>query len=213
MGKARKPLLIFPFGGNAKEALDAMGDEWECLGFLDDNPALHGDKHWGHPVLGREVIQQHSQSYVLAVPGNEKNYFRRLALIQGLSVHPDRWATVVHPHASVSVHAKIGKNVLVLAGAVVTASAQISDHVVMLPQSVVHHDAVVGEGSLLGAHAVVAGHVQVGRECFLGSGAIIRSHLKTGDRSLLGMGAVLTHDLPAREVWAGVPARKLSRQL
>ena len=47
------------------------------------------------------------------------------------------------------------------------------------------------------------------RGAYLGAGAVIGEHLTIGEFSLVGMGAVVTKDIPACEVWAGVPARRL----
>jgi acetyltransferase-like isoleucine patch superfamily enzyme len=38
---------------------------------------------------------------------------------------------------------------------------------------------------------------------------ILASCSSIGDRAVVGAGAVVTHDVPAREIWAGVPARRI----
>jgi len=49
----------------------------------------------------------------------------------------------------------------------------------------------------------------VGRGAFLGSGSIIMPGVTVGEFAIIGAGAVVTHDVPARQVWVGNPARKL----
>ncbi|MET0663532.1 MAG: acetyltransferase, partial [Ilumatobacteraceae bacterium] len=51
--------------------------------------------------------------------------------------------------------------------------------------------------------------VSVRRGAYIGSGALIRENIVVGPAALVGMGAVVTQDVPAAEVWAGVPARYL----
>ena len=40
----------------------------------------------------------------------------------------------------------------------------------------------------------------------------VREHVRVGAGATLGMGAALLGDLPAGQVWAGVPARTLDEQ-
>jgi len=55
----------------------------------------------------------------------------------------------------------------------------------------------------------LAGRVRVEEGAYVGSGALVREDRTIGAWALVGMGAVITKDVPAAEVWAGVPARFL----
>jgi len=45
--------------------------------------------------------------------------------------------------------------------------------------------------------------------CDIGAGAIILPGTKIGEGAIIGAGAVVTNSVPAYEIWAGVPARKI----
>jgi acetyltransferase-like isoleucine patch superfamily enzyme len=51
--------------------------------------------------------------------------------------------------------------------------------------------------------------VTIGRNAFLGVNAVIMPGVSVGARAVIGAGAVVLRDVPAGEVWAGVPARKV----
>lgn len=214
-GMEPSPLLIFPCNGNAREAVDALGDEFHLLGFVDDEPVKSWPSAWElgpWAVMDRSGLSRHPRAHVLAVPGSEKSYLQRRAVIESLGIADDRWATVIHPRASVSPRATIGRNVLVMAGAVICADAVVGDHVVVLPQAVIHHDCQVGDFTLVCSGTVLAGGVHVGRNCYLGSRTSVRPSLRIGDGALTGMGSVVLGDVPESFRVAGIPARPLIRR-
>ena len=204
-----KPLLIFPYNGNGIEALDCLGDAYQFIGFIDDTPEKQGFDRRGHPVLSRAAFSEWPDASVLGVPGSPTSYLSRRQIIEELGVSEERFATLVHPKASVSPRAVIGYNVLIMAGAVITSNAVIGNHVCVLPNTVIHHDAEVGAWSLIGANVTIAGHTRVGESCYIGSGSSIMNGLQIGEGVLVGLGSNVIRDVPARSRVAGNPARLL----
>ena len=121
----------------------------------------------------------------------------------------DRFATVIHPSARISPLARIGRNVLIMAGVVVTSNAIIGDHVCILPNTVIHHDVVVGDWTLIGSNVSIAGHVRLGRNCYLGSGSRIIDGVEIGERTLIGLGSNVIADVRCDVTVVGNPARPI----
>lgn len=205
-----KKLLIFPFNGNAIEAADCLGGEYELIGFIDDTPAKQGDTAWGVKVYSRAALAEFSDAFVLAVPGSPGSYKKRQEFIDALPVAKERLATVIHPSARIGKQVKIGRNCLIMAGVVITSNARIGDHVSILPNTVVHHDAVVNDYSLIGSNVAVAGATTIGRNCYIGSGTNIINGISIGDFSLVGLGSNVIKSIPAHSVAAGNPAKLLN---
>lgn len=215
----KEPLLILGAGGFAREAAEAVRAEteadgrWHLLGFLDDDPARHGDLLEDVPVLGPlAAIADHPDAKVVACMGHPGNFFTRKRVVRRLNLPPERWATVVHPSAIIGASTRIGCGSVILASVVTTAAVQIGEHVVVMPATVMTHDDEIGDYATFGAGVRLAGRVRIGEGAYVGSAALIRQDLVIGDWSLIGMGAVVTHPVPGGEVWAGVPARPI-RQL
>lgn len=206
-GDAR-PLLLFPCNGNAVEAIDCLDPSHRMIGFVDDTPDKQGRNVHGHPVHSREAFARWPEAAVLAVPGSPTSFRDRAAVIAGLGV-ADRFATVVHRSARVSPLARVGRNVLIMAGVVVTSNAVIGDHVCILPNTVVHHDATIGDYSLIGSNVTIAGGTTIGANCYIGSGVSVMNGLKVGDGALVGLGSNVIREVPAGARVAGNPARAL----
>ena len=201
-------LLIFPFNGNGVEALACLGPSIRLIGFVDDTEEKLGEQTAG-TVFGRDAFDRHPDARVLAVPGSPHSFRDRRSIIDGLGLAPERFTTVVHPTASVSPLATVGRNVLLMANVVVTANAVIGDHVMVMPNTVIHHDVTIEELTIIGANVTIAGHVTVGRNAFLGSGTTVIDHIEIGACSLVGVGSTVIRPVATGTTVAGSPARLL----
>ena len=212
-----RPLVVVGSGGFGREtveavrAINAERRTWDLLGFLDDDPTLHGTEIDGVPVLGPidDARTRFESAQLVVCTGHPGNYFSRRSIVERLGLPPGRYGTVVHPAASVSTTSKVGHGSVLLAHVVATASVRIGAHVAVMPGVVFTHDDRVDDYGTFGAGVRLAGRVHVEEGAYVGSGSLVREDRTVGAWSLVGMGAVVTKDVPAAEVWAGVPARFL----
>jgi len=209
-----KGLILFPFGGNAREAvttilnINKIQKQWNVLGFMDDHSGNLGKECCGIRVLGgKEVLKQFPKAYILAVPGNPDHYLERERIIHDLNLKPSRFAQIVHPSAVIAPDAHIGYNTLIMPNVIVGCGVSIGDHCLVLGNSVVAHDSVIADYCCIGYQVNISGHVRVGRNCYIGSGANIRDHVNIGAKSLVGLGANVIKDVGNAVVVAGNPAK------
>jgi len=207
-------IILFPFGGNAREALGVILDInraqklWDVVGFLDDNPELKGKTCEKAKVLGgREILTKYPDAKVLAVPGNPENYLGRKDLISRLGLSEKRFASVIHPSACVFPGAHVGFNTLLSPNVVISCNARIGNHCVVLSNTVVAHDSSVADYCCLGANVSVAGNVVIESSCYIGAGANIRGGVTIGERSLVGMGSTVIGSVKKETVAVGNPAK------
>jgi sugar O-acyltransferase (sialic acid O-acetyltransferase NeuD family) len=203
-------LLIFPFNGNGLEAVDCIAGQYELIGFIDDTPEKQGKTSYGFEVFGRNILDKYKEAKVLAVPGSPQTYKNRVNIIGSLNLPLEKFATVIHPNASVSSMAQIGKNILLMAGVVVTSNAVIGSHVCVLPNSVIHHDTTIGDYTLVGSNVMIAGNVMVGKNCYIASGSNIINNIEIGDQTLVGLGSNVIRNISAYSVVAGNPAKNIA---
>lgn len=213
-----KKLLLFPFGGNAKEALisvfaiNRVQPEWDIVGFLDDDQSVHGKDYCGIKVLGgRELLDAYDDAYVLAVPGSPSGYLRRKSIIDNLFIGASRFATIIHPSVVRAPDAMIGYNTLLMSNVVASCGVQVGNHCIILPNSVISHDSVIGNYCCIGSNVSVSGSVTIAPECYIGSGVKIREHVQVGERTLVGLGSNVISNLGKNIVAVGNPARPIRR--
>ena len=205
-------IVLVAAGGLAREALAALraGTPPRSVVLLDDDPALHGTTIGGAKVVGTvKDVKRYDDHSVVVCAG--KGSVRRLLVerLADVGVTSDRFATVIHPAASVPDSCPIGYGSIVLAGVVLTADVTIGSHVVIMPNAVLTHDNVLDDYVTLAAAVALGGGVQVGEGAYLGMHATVREGLRVGAEAMLGMGSALVTHLPAAETWSGVPAKRL----
>jgi len=217
-----EPLVIVGAGGFGRETVEVVkavnaahaarhgGPRWDLAGFLDDDPARWGTTVAGTPVVGPvDSVADRPSSRLVVTTVNPRNYTTKRAIVGRLGLDPGRYATLVHPAAVLPASCTLGEGSVVLAGCVATADVTIGAHVALMPQVVLTHDDVLDDYATVGAGVRLAGGVTIGTGAYLGAGCLVREGCRVGPWALVGMGAAVLRDVPAREVWAGVPARFL----
>lgn len=78
-------------------------------------------------------------------------------------------------------------------------------------------DTTIGERANIGAGTITANYdgknkfpTRIGARAFIGSGTVLVAPSEVGDGAIVGAGAIVTKkNVPAGEIWVGVPARRL----
>ena len=213
-----KRIVILGTGGNSVDILDTVNDingtvstlRYECLGFLDDNDAL-----WGKRILDVEVLgpiakaRSLTDCFFVNGIGAPTNFWKKEAIIGKTGAPPDRFETIIHPSASVSRTASLGRGVVVFQHVVITSNVRIGNHVIILPNTVISHDDIVGDYTCVAGGVCVSGQTRIGRLCYLGTNSTIIGNIDVGDRCLIGMGSAVLSSVPPNSVMVGNPARFL----
>lgn len=207
--------LIIGAGGHGKVVLDILREagKHRPIGFLDADPALTGSTIQGVPVLGQfnqlPKLRQKAGGAVVAIGDNRTRLqYAELLTRQGFEL-----LSAIHPSATISSTAKIGKGVVIASGAIIAADASIGDCVIVNTGAIVDHECTIETAVHICPAAALAGRVQVGTLAFLGLGCRIIQCLTIGRHAVVGAGAVVIRDVPDAATVVGVPARILEARL
>lgn len=199
-------LVLVAASGLAGEVAAAVSG-YDQIVAVDDDRERWGTVVGGAKVIGPIELVSDCGDELVVCAGSGRVRRRLLGRLLDYGVTPGRFATVVHPHASVADGCEVGAGSILLAGARLTSQVSVGQHVVVMPNAVLTHDDIVGDFATLCAGVALGGEVVVAEAAYLGMNSSVRQRLVVGADSVLGMGAVLLEDLPAGETWAGVPAR------
>lgn len=206
-----RPVAVYGAGGHAKVVADALLlTGVDVIGFIDDDPALEGDRVLTLPVHGFAWLRERARDVDVAM-GIGDNRVRAL-LVRRCREAGIGLAGVVHPAAVVAASASVGEGTVLMARAVINADAVVGPGVIVNTSAVVEHDVVVGEFAHLSPGAVLAGGSALGAFSSLGVGAVVLDDIAVGAGTIVGANAVVNRHLPDDVVAYGVPAR-VRRQL
>ncbi|MFC2001676.1 acetyltransferase [Chloroflexota bacterium] len=206
-----KDLIIIGAGASGRlvaEAAGEMANEWNLLGYLDDDPFKQGKEINGVTVLGKiDTIDKYPYSYFIIKLGNPKNRFFKKEFTESLKIEKERYATIIHPEAKVSKYTTIGRGTVIMPRVTVQVNVKIGDHVTINGHAYVGHDVTVEDHAAITTSAAIGGRVRIEEGAFIGINTSIREDLVVGKWSVIGINAAVVNNVPPYEIWAGVPAK------
>jgi len=177
--------------------------------FDDDYPAKHINGIWDVVGTTKDLLNNAS-NYDCAIIAIGNNSIRRHKQQQCIDAGVNI-TSFIHPRASVSPLADIGRGVVILAGAVVNAFAVVGDACIINSNSVVEHDVKLSIAVHVCPGTNIAGGVEIGAETWVGIGATVKQLVKIGSKVTIGAGATVIKDVTDNLTIVGSPAKPLMR--
>lgn len=206
----RRSLAIVGAGGHGRVVADcaeALG--WDRIEFFDDKGVGTSSGPW--PTVGAiEALFERIADYDGVIVGIGDNR-ARLDRHRALAGRGAAMATLIHPRATVSRHARIDVGTVVFAGAVVNFGAVIGEACIINTGATVDHDDRLADGVHLSPGSHLGGGATVGECSWIGLGASVRDGIAIGRDVRIGAGAAVVDAVPNDVVLVGVPARPLNR--
>jgi sugar O-acyltransferase (sialic acid O-acetyltransferase NeuD family) len=203
-------LVILGAGGGAKsihwlaESINEARPTWNILGFIDENPALHGRTLCDASVLGGFEWLDGHRALLLHGVGypHVRRRFAMLARDRGLD-----FALAIAPEVRYSRFVTFGSGSVICTGTVLTSHISVGSHCLINLNCTIGHDTVIEDYCVLapGVHVSGSSHLEEGVD--IGAGAVILPGRRVGRNSIVGAGAVVRTDIPPGSVAVGVPAQ------
>jgi acetyltransferase EpsM len=209
---SQRVILVGASNGQGRDVLDALlVAKYNVIGLLDDGNGFDGNPApadvWQIPVLGpTDTWRSHAKPGVVFAIGIP-NPAKRLEVAREMMDAGTELLTVLHPTATVSPRAKIGRGAVVLGGCVIAADATLGDVVILNARCTIDHDCVLEDAVQFGPGIALAGGVRVGSMANVGVGTAIMPGVKVGQGATIGAGSAVIREVAAGDVVAGNPAK------
>lgn len=170
-------LILIGAGGHARVLYDCIAGQGRMLyAYVDPK-----HQEW----LAATNIKQISEDDLSSILPNRPELFmgfvgldckyleKRLQMMQDYEKRGAYFTQLIHPTASVSKNAVLGKGVQALPNSVINSGAVIGDGAVINSGAVVEHDTQIGAGVHIAPKSVVLGGAKVGDCSYIASGAVV----------------------------------------
>lgn len=209
-----KHIVVYGSGGFAREVvhliedINAQVEEWNVIGFIDDNVDNHGKIINDLPVLGGIKWIQ-NQSYIsvalgIGSPSVKKSIISKLSTFTNID-----FPNLIHPTVKFSKYNAIGKGNIICEGNILTTNITLRDFVIVNLNCTIGHDTTIGSYSTILPNASVSGDVVFEDGVDFGTNATIIQGITVGQDTIVGAGAVVVKDLPRKCTAVGMPAKPI----
>lgn len=197
-----KDLIILGAGGTSFDLIDiavAMNkieNQWNILGFLDDNLELVGKNVYGYPVLGAiSQSAQYSDAYFASSIADAYRTNLRKLVREKVPFENKKFASLIHPRAIISESAIIEPGAIIYANVTISGAVHVGHDAFLCGNTFLGHECVIGNHCALSVGNLLASDVNIGDCCYLGVGVTIRHQIKIGKNCLIGMGTIVVKDV------------------
>jgi sugar O-acyltransferase (sialic acid O-acetyltransferase NeuD family) len=211
-----KTIIIVGAGGFGREVfwliseINSHNHEWDVLGFLDDNKnALAGFENYPE-IIGiiddyREINNKYNDSVFLINAIGDPDIKKKVVML--LNDAGAKWATLVHPTASIGTNSTINEGSILARNSLITCDVTVGCHVHINCYSGCGHDVIVGDYCTMAAHVDIQGGVHVGEGVFFGGHAVVLPKAKVGDWARVGASSLVLRNVKSKTTVLGVPAK------
>lgn len=193
--------VIFGSGGLAKELIGYLygKDEIACVVSTEPfNNFSYSRLFQVVPKLNRGEFPD--AKFLLAVAQPE---IKRKIVAE----NEDRWASYIHPTATVSPFATIGRGCVLTPQTIVVGDAVLRDFVFMNTNATIGHDAIIGAYSTMFPNTEICGNCQIGEDVIMGIGSYVIPNVSLPSGTKVSAGAVVRKSIDAPTTLYGDPAK------
>jgi sugar O-acyltransferase (sialic acid O-acetyltransferase NeuD family) len=210
--KHMKDIVIIGAGGFGREVvwliecINKVANEWNIVGFVDDNESIQGTVINGYKVVGNIEWLRHQEFYVVNAIGDP---ITKKKVMERIKDSKNNYPILIHPNVICSNKVKIGEGSIICAGNIITVNIEIGKHVIINLDCTIGHDAILGDYTTVLPSVNISGFVKTEECVSIGTSSAIIQGVTVGKNSIIGAGAVVVKDLPANCTAVGIPAKPI----
>lgn len=193
-------------GGHLALNIQDYTDEYDIMGFLDDDPEKIGSQQFGYNVVGsvKDALKLESVAIAIGIafPKIKQRILDSLSKNRSL-LYP----SFIHNKAWISQNVTVGNGCIIYPGTTINFGSEISDFVVINVNCSLGHHTSIGTYSSLAPGVNTGGHTKIEEGVDMGIGASTLQNIHIGTESTVGGQSMVIENVEPKSIIAGVPAK------
>lgn len=204
-----KRLIVYGAGDLGKFIvynIDMFGEEYDIIGFMDDDTHKIGQTLCGLPVFGIDYLNSSKTdglNVVIAISSPRA----KECISQRLATFRLEFPNFISPKSWISKGTKMGKGILLYPNSSIDYEAEIGDFTTINAGCTVGHNVTIGRFATLAPGVNLSGFTRVEEKANLGIGCCSIQRIRIGSHSVIGGQAMLIEDVESDRTVVGVPAK------
>lgn len=212
-----KDIVIYGAGGFGREIacllrlINEKSEEWNLIGFLDDDEKLWGTKNeYGTVLGGADWLNEYNKELACAIAvGNPNAVQAIVGKIKNPNVSfPNLYAPTVTFLDKENLH--IGQGNIICTNCFISCNVTIGNFNMFNGYIPLGHDAVIGDYNVIMPSSNISGGVRIGNCNFLGVQSVVLQNVKVGDNTRIGANSVVMRKTKDGFLYIGNPAKRVS---
>lgn len=188
-------------------AVKRADEDFEFLGFLDNDESKWGTTFCGYPVFGGlnevEALNREGALFCNLITRDcVTRYETTITLVKAGA----KLANLLHPDVNIEM-VQLGLGNYIQENVILQAGVRVGDNSSIHCGSIVSHETSIGNSVFIAPGCALSGLIVVEDGVFIGTGATVLPRLRIGKWSTIGAGTVIIRDVPPYSVVVENPGR------
>ncbi len=185
-------------------------EQFNIIGFLDDDAAKLGKEFYGLKVLGNTehlftLDKKTAVAIGIGFPKAKEKVFEKI------KDNGNDFPSFISSRAWVSNNVTIGKGVILYPGVSINYQTVVNDFVVMNMNCAVGHDCNIGRFSALAPGVNLGGFTKIEEAVDMGIGSATKQNIVVGERAVIGGQTMLIKNVEPGTKVVGVPGKMIGQ--
>jgi sugar O-acyltransferase (sialic acid O-acetyltransferase NeuD family) len=196
-------------GGFLAYNQNLFAEQFNILGFLDDDANKLGKEFYGLKVIGNtEQLFAMDKNVAVAIgiafPKAKRKVFEKIR------DNENDFPSFISKNAWLSNSVSVGKGVILYPGVSINYQTEVGDFVIMNMNCAVGHDCSIGKFSALAPGVNLGGFTRIEEGVDMGIGAATKQNIVVGKEAIIGGQTMLVKNVEPGMKVAGVPGKIIS---
>ncbi len=183
-------------------------EQYNLLGFLDDDTSKLGKEFYGLKVIGNTEylfsLDKNTAVVIgIAFPKAKRKVFEKI------KDNGNEFPSFVSKNAWLSNSVSVGKGVILYPGVSINYETVVEDFVIMNMNCAIGHNCTIGKFSALAPGVNLAGFTKIEEAVDMGIGSATKQNIIVGKDAVIGGQTMLVKNVEPGSKAAGVPGRKI----